>query len=160
MKRIATLFVTSVFVSIIAFGCAGLTSGTLKDKHLEDSAFDLVSSALIRLSDAYMTRDTTEFMKLISPKYLGGYQDLEEALSEDFDGLDYVSVDIIPERVWVDEEDRIFVDTHWTKAAFRMGSSGDEVTSGMTTFIFIRYEEDVLKLFSMQGDPAFPSGDQ
>ncbi len=159
MKKIAIFFVTSVFTSMIAFGCATLTSSTVKDKHLEDSAFDLAKEALTGLSDAYDTRDTTEFMKLVSPKYLEGYQDLEEALLEDFDRFDSVSIDIVPERVWVDEEERIFVDASWRKAAFRTDSSESEVTSGMTSFIFIRYEEDVLKLFSMKGDPVFPLGD-
>lgn len=159
MKKIAVFFVASFFASMIAFGCASLTSGVVKDKRIEDSAFDLAKNTLTRLSDAYETRDTTAFMKLVSPKYLEGYQDLEEALSEDFDRLDSVSVDIIPERVWVDEEGKIFVDASWRKTTFASGSSGSDLTSGMTTFIFIRYEEDVLKLFSIRGDSVFPLGD-
>jgi hypothetical protein len=107
MKRIAIFFVTSIIISMIAFGCASLTSGTIKDKQLEDSAFDLAKDVLIGLSDAYETRDKTAFMKLVSAKYLGGYQDLEEALSEDFDRFDSASVDIIPERMWADEDGMI-----------------------------------------------------
>ena len=158
MKRIAIFFVASIFISMIVFGCAGMNSVTIKDKQLEDSAFDLAKDALIGLSDAYETRDKTAFMKLVSAKYLGGYQDLEEALSEDFDRFDSASVDIIPERVWVDEDDRIFVDAGWRKTTFS-SASGSDLTSGTTTFIFIRYEDDVVKLFSMRGDPVFPFGD-
>jgi hypothetical protein len=159
MKRIAIFFVTSILISMIAFGCASMTSGTIKDKQLEDSAFDLAKDALVGLSDAYEMRDETAFMRLVSAKYLGGYQDLEEALSEDFDRFDSADVDIIPERVWVDEDGKIFVDTGWRKTTFSSTSPTSNLTSGTTTFIFIRYEEDVVKLFSMRGDQVFPFGD-
>lgn len=136
---------------IVATGCVTTTTDIILP---EDRTSGLVEEVLMELSQAYMELDPSGFLILVSPKYIEGYQVLEDRLTNDLNSVNFVDINIIVERVW-EEEGMVFVDGRWNRTVSRPDVEGEEKATGMTTFIFLKYEEDVLKLFSMKGDAAF-----
>ncbi len=116
----------------------------------------LAAAAVDRLARAYESRDVSGLMALVSARYLEGYGALQTALEDALDTAVSVALDIQPERIWEQEDGTILMDAAWSKTRMKSSASDTEMTSGRVTFIFIRYENDVLKLLSQKGDPVFP----
>jgi hypothetical protein len=154
-KRI--LLTPVVFLILTAlFGCATGIQQMKGETLPAEETFDLVTNTLYDLSHAYETLDATGFMSMVSVKYIGGYQNAEEALRRDLQTLKYADIAIFPERVWEGEHHRVFVEAGWSKNVIRANLPQGETSTGKTSLIFIRYPGNILKLLSMDGDALFP----
>jgi hypothetical protein len=143
------LLSVALIVALAAFVGAALAADP--QTPVEDQA----RSAVNELVAAYEARDVPHFMTLVSARYLEGYEDLQDALDADLDQSVSIDLEIVPERIWAGEENKVFMDARWNKTVFR-GSGAPESASGTVTFIFIRYDDDTLKLLSQKGNPVFP----
>ena len=137
----------------VLFACATITATSPPRTSTEE----LARNAVAELSSAYESRDERGFMALVSARYLDGYGDLQARLENSLDTASSIEVEIVPERIWTgDEKNEVFMDARWKKTRMTGSNRPPEVTAGRVTFIFIRSESDVLKLFSQGGDRAFP----
>ncbi len=151
-QRVRSGSIASIAALVVMLGCA-TTSVTGETKPNPD---DLAAGVVEKLVGAYDDRDVSGFMTLVSARYLQGYEDLQTALEGKLETAVSVDLQIDPERVWEAENDKVFMDAAWRKSITRSSAADIEMTSGRVTFTFIRYDSDVLKLFSQGGDPVFP----
>ncbi|MBN1573642.1 MAG: hypothetical protein JW984_10655 [Deltaproteobacteria bacterium] len=146
-------FYLSLFISaLLLSGCAHMKGGRFGVASVRDLAVETAAS----LADCYQQKDVEKFMTLVSPKFLGGYGRFEEELTGRLSEIESVKIELVVKKV--DEgEDRVFVETEWSGAV--IGADGrKEDISGKSGFTFIRYDKNVLKLFSVSGDSVFLGG--
>jgi hypothetical protein len=140
----------SLFVSLfLLFGCAHLNVG----KPGRVSTKDLAAEAAASLVGCYQQKDVERFMTLVSPKFLGGYGRFEEALAGRLAETESVTIDLVVKKV-EEGRDRVIAETDWSGVV--VGADGKkEELSGRSLLTFIRYDGNVLKLFSVSGDDVF-----
>jgi len=138
----------------LLFGCAHL-NGRVADKV---STKDLAVEAATALTQYYQLKDVEKFMTLISPKYQGkdgqgGYGKFETELTEFFLNTKSVVLEVSVRKV-IEEKTRVVVETEWKKTFVGIDGNGENI-SGKTKLVFIRYDGNTLKLFSVLGDTIF-----
>jgi hypothetical protein len=138
----------------LLFGCAHLNGGVANKAFTKDLAVE----ATTVLTQYYQLKNVEKFMTLVSPKYQGedgqgGYGKFETELTEFLTNTKSVVLEVSVGKV-VEGENRVVVETEW-KRTFVGADGKGKTLSGNTKLVFIRYDGNTLKLFSVLGDTIF-----
>lgn len=145
-------FYPLLFIALLLMaGCAHLNGEIAKKSALKDAAVEATTALL----QYYQAKDVEKFMTFVSPKFKGGYGKFEEDLAGRLEGVESINITAAIKKVETpDEGNLVTVEAEWEGTFLATGSTEEKV-SGVTKLIFIRYDNNVLKLYSISGDDIF-----
>jgi hypothetical protein len=136
---------------LLVAGCAHLNGEIAKKSALKEAAVEATTALL----QYYQAKDVERFMTLVSPKFQGGYGKFEEELTGCLTIVESVAITAESKMVETPTEGNLVtVETDWEGVLVNSGGVEKKI-SGKTKLIFIRYDNNVLKLYSTSGDDIF-----
>jgi hypothetical protein len=151
MKMKPRFYLPILISFLLMAGCAHLNGGIAKKSALKDAAVEATTALL----QYYQTKDVERFMTLVSPKFQGGYGRFEEELTGSLTGVESITVTAVIKKVETPTDGNLVtVTAEWEGILVNAGGAEEKI-SGVTKLVFIRYDKNVLKLYSTSGDDIF-----
>ena len=136
-------------VILMFSGCAAHAPSVTDD-------YDQVNETLAGLERNYEAGNADAFMKMVGRDYDLDYSALERSVNDELDDFTGFDVDLIVDRVSVDNDSGlVFAETHWTKRRVSVSTGREFMINGETVFIFRTLPNGNLVLRGMKGDPIF-----